>query len=429
MSLKLVITFLLTIAVSVFSQWTRLNTSGTVPSLANASAVYVPEQNSMLVFGGRTAAGISNGLWKLNLTTDQWTQLIPVNTPPASRYTQNAYYDTLLKRMIIWSGQGTELYNDVWSYNIITNSWQQLWPDGNTPGVPLKRYGTGSVFDPLTRNIYTFAGFTTSGRFEDTWTFHTDSMSWHERTNLPHPPKRCLHSACLINDQRKMIIYAGQDTGPLDDIWSLDMNTFSWQNLTPQFKPPGRFFYSMVYTGSGNIVVFGGLDTAERSDMWKFSLSNNSWEQVSQNSPSPAARWGHTAVYIPSTDKMIIFGGTGASAFNDTWQYSNAGTIGISKTSARVPDYFLLEQNYPNPFNPVTVIKFAVPYSQPDVNSSVILSIYDITGRKINTLADGKFSPGTYSVEFNGSALSSGVYICLMTTGNFSASKKMILAK
>jgi hypothetical protein len=127
-----------------------------------------------------------NELWSLNLVNNQWTKLNPSGNLPSARFTHNAYYDSLFNRMIIWSGQGTELYNDVWAYNISSNSWTLLWPDGNIAGVPLKRYGTASVFDPLTRMIYTHAGFTTSGRFEDTWTFQTDSMKWTERTNNPY---------------------------------------------------------------------------------------------------------------------------------------------------------------------------------------------------------------------------------------------------
>jgi len=412
--------------------WSEIFTGGPVPQLKNHSAVYDPASNTMVVFGGRFANGSnSNELWSLSFANNQWTKLNPAGLIPPPRYTHNSYFDSLNYRMIIWSGQGAELYNDVWAYNISSNTWTRMWQDGNIPGVPLKRYGTGSVFDPVTRNIVTFAGFTTSGRFEDTWTFHVDSLKWLERTNNPHPPKRCLHSACFVIDQRKMTIFGGQDTGPLNDTWSLDLSTFTWTELFPQTIPPNRFFYSFIYTGNGNLAMFGGLGTNPLGDMWKFSYYGNKYETVNQGTNPPAARWGQTAIYIPLSDKMVIFGGEGTANYNDTWQFTNVSTIGIKPTSQIVPQKFSLEQNYPNPFNPKTVISFSIgiPSGHLSVNSFTRLKIYDIIGREIETLINEQLKPGTYDVDFDGKDLSSGVYFYNLKAGNFSETKRMVLVK
>jgi hypothetical protein len=143
---------------SVNSQWQRLNTTGSVPHLKNASAIYEPSGNRMIVYGGRTATGISDELWSLNLTNNQWTRINPVGGPnPPARYTQNAYSDVNNNSMIIWSGQGDagNLMNDVWYFEFASNQWHMLWPDGNVGGAPLKRYGTASVYEPVTRRITT----------------------------------------------------------------------------------------------------------------------------------------------------------------------------------------------------------------------------------------------------------------------------------
>lgn len=89
------------------------------------------------------------------------------------------------------------------------------------------------------------------------------------------------------------------------------------------------------------------------------------------------------------------------------------------------PEKFALYQNYPNPFNPVTTIRYSVPE-----NSSVKLEIYDILGRKIQTLIDNEYKKtGEYEIKFNGQNLPSGVYIYRIITRNYSASKKMLLLK
>jgi hypothetical protein len=88
------------------------------------------------------------------------------------------------------------------------------------------------------------------------------------------------------------------------------------------------------------------------------------------------------------------------------------------------PEHFALLQNYPNPFNPKTVIS-----SQLSVASRVRLFVYDVLGRGVSVLADEYKTPGIYRIEFDGSDLCSGVYICRMTAGPFIKSIKMVLIK
>lgn len=80
--------------------------------------------------------------------------------------------------------------------------------------------------------------------------------------------------------------------------------------------------------------------------------------------------------------------------------------------------------NYPNPFNPVTKISFTLPG-----NSLVKLSVYSISGNKVETLINGKKGPGLHTVVFNGSALSSGVYIYKLQTKSKTIVKRMLLIK
>ncbi len=98
--------------------------------------------------------------------------------------------------------------------------------------------------------------------------------------------------------------------------------------------------------------------------------------------------------------------------------------IGISQNGTTVPLAYRLYQNYPNPFNPVTKIKFDLPE-----NSFVSISIYDIRGKHVETIADVNLNKGSYSFDFNGNHFSSGVYFYTLKAGNFTETKKMILVK
>ncbi|MCX6164547.1 MAG: T9SS type A sorting domain-containing protein [Ignavibacteriae bacterium] len=89
-----------------------------------------------------------------------------------------------------------------------------------------------------------------------------------------------------------------------------------------------------------------------------------------------------------------------------------------------MPAKFVLSQNYPNPFNPVTKINFSIPKSE-----LVTIKIYDILGKEVEVITNKVFSAGTYSIDYYGSKLSSGVYFYKLTSGDFSSTKKMMLIK
>ncbi|MBI2419460.1 MAG: phosphodiester glycosidase family protein [Ignavibacteriales bacterium] len=83
-----------------------------------------------------------------------------------------------------------------------------------------------------------------------------------------------------------------------------------------------------------------------------------------------------------------------------------------------------LSQNYPNPFNPRTTIRYSVPGS-----SFVQVRVFDILGRSVTTLVEREHQSGTYSVDFNASAIASGIYIYSLNAGGITVSKKMIVIK
>jgi len=118
------------------------------------------------------------------------------------------------------------------------------------------------------------------------------------------------------------------------------------------------------------------------------------------------------------------------SAGGDTG-YLRAWCVVISYTcpvggiqTVEIPNYYSLSQNYPNPFNPSTVIKFTMPKGD-----NVKLVVFDILGREVRTLVNEFRSSGVYEVNFDASALSSGVYFYRVETGDFSATKRMLLVK
>jgi hypothetical protein len=105
--------------------------------------------------------------------------------------------------------------------------------------------------------------------------------------------------------------------------------------------------------------------------------------------------------------------------FDGQFEYSN-----IIEVDAGLPKQFALEQNYPNPFNPTTTISYQLP-----VASQVSLKVYDVLGREVMTLVNGKQEAGVYNLSLNGATLSSGIYFYRLQSGNFVQTKKMMLVK
>jgi hypothetical protein len=134
--------------------------------------------------------------------------------------------------------------------------------------------------------------------------------------------------------------------------------------------------------------------TGEREGILTYSIYN---EDQSWNNPS---RWTHTWI-------------------GSLWE----PVVGIDDDEL-LPDVYSLSQNYPNPFNPTTLIKYSIQSA-----GFVSIKIFDVLGREVSTLVNQNQNPGEYTIQFNGSGLSSGIYFYQIESGSFHNVKKMMLVK
>ncbi len=82
---------------------------------------------------------------------------------------------------------------------------------------------------------------------------------------------------------------------------------------------------------------------------------------------------------------------------------------------------FKLDQNFPNPFNPITTINYSIGGGQ-----FVSIKVYDVLGNEVAKLVNEFKRRGNYTIEFDASKLSSGVYYYQLKAGEFIQTKKMI---
>ncbi len=132
-----------------------------------------------------------------------------------------------------------------------------------------------------------------------------------------------------------------------------------------------------------------------------------------------AAAVGHAAglPVAPDNDDLSLFGAV-ASGF--VFELGKA-----SRTDTNLPGRnYSLGENYPNPFNPNTVIPFTLDSAQ-----HVKLTVFDMRGRAVETLIDGRREAGAYTVPFQATGLASGTYMYELRTADGNSSRTMTLVK
>ncbi len=305
-------------------QWRELTpASGQKPEARrNGAAIHDPVANRVIVFGGSGESGLLNDAWAFSLENRTWTKLATTGGPPAPRFAFDAVYDPVGRQVVIYAGQGAGFFNDTWTLNLDTLEWRDVSPASNNAR-PKARYGSASIFDPVSRSLVQFAGFTSeSGRFQDTQSFSLATNAWADWTPAGNKPQvRCLLTAAFDRTNRRMIIYGGQRNGALDDIWSFDLASRAWTNLTPATRPAGRWFAASAVNRDGRFILFGGFTSGGNSDeTWSFDLQSSQWSRIQTNA-SPSPRNGMMSVYVEAEDRLLIIGGTGANGLlNDVWE-------------------------------------------------------------------------------------------------------------
>lgn len=104
-------------------------------------------------------------------------------------------------------------------------------------------------------------------------------------------------------------------------------------------------------------------------------------------------------------------------------------SVAINESGPVAPSEFVLSQNYPNPFNPTTTIEYKVANT-----GRVSLIVYDMLGRHIRTLVDGREQAGRMQTSWDGldergSPVAGGLYFCRMQAEEYSAVIKMVLVR
>ena len=153
-------------------------------------------------------------------------------------------------------------------------------------------------------------------------------------------------------------------------------------------------------------------------------LENSGWVKIGI---VPGSGTTTEKSYYRFTDGLKNVSLTGAIKYR-LKQIDFDGTVGYSQEievdAGKILSGYSISQNFPNPFNPVTTIDYQLP-----VSGFVVLRVYDIRGNEVNTLVKEYKPAGRYSINFDASSLSSGVYLYRLQAGLFNSTKKLVVLK
>ncbi|MEC9073392.1 MAG: kelch repeat-containing protein, partial [Myxococcota bacterium] len=273
-----------------------------------------PIGQQLVVYGGTVAVPelcsfptptFEDETWIYDTECNLWRQ---VDGPsPGGRNRHMTVYDSAEHRMILFGGRyrsgssgNYDLFNDLWAFDIASETWSQITAQGTAP---MARMVGALVYDPTGHRLILFGGNTSPSGMayaaqSDLWTFDLSTNTWQALSATGGGPSDRLFASAIWDDSRqRMILTGGADNTAFsntakyfDDLWVLDMSDVlpKWMRVDDPSSPhpDGRFWGTLVLDEvRDRYVLFGGHDDAElgnRNDLWAYDPSQASWELIQE---------------------------------------------------------------------------------------------------------------------------------------------------
>jgi hypothetical protein len=343
--------------------WKQASPSGTAPAARTGhSATYDSATDRMTIFGGTTGSTTLADAWVLTNAsgtggTPAWQKITTTGTAPSVSY-HSAAYSASKNELYVFAGESSQdklqANNHAFTLNGANGTTTgQKW----TLGGPPVRYSHSSFYDASTNSLFVFAGQHAVGavNFNDYWmesgVIGTTNIKWTTLTTSgTRPSPRWGHTGLYDSVNDRMMIFGGATGFPtpcVNAYYVLEHannqgGTPTWLTITPIGTAPAvRTRHMSAYDSNTNtLIIFGGWNCQSTyyNDVWVMQNANDlggqpTWTQLSPSGTAPSPRESSSAIYDPTTNSLIVFGGdAGSTPFGDMWILSNANGTGGTPT-------------------------------------------------------------------------------------------------
>ena len=268
-----------------------------------------------------------------------WTE-IESETSPEARWGHRMIYNN--QNLILFGGYTTSAKGDTWSYSTINKKWTQINVKGDieTSGDLFEAYSYSIASIPEKNKVFRFGGINDKyNKMDITWEYDLEEKEWKVFFTNGLPPAR-FNSAMVYKENDTIIMFGGElgEGNYSNDLWECDINTQEWSEIVIDDKstiPEARSGHTLNYIDDGKLILFGGItgNSTYTNDLWTYDTGNNKWsliniqsetetdEGTEANATKPTAREGHSSIYIPEKNKLIIFGGYNGEYLGDMWEF------------------------------------------------------------------------------------------------------------
>lgn len=282
-----------------------VNGSTTNAPSARSAHTAVWTGSSMLVWGGRVAAGayLSSGA-AYTPDSDTWATLSPIGAPSARAGHTAAWTGS---ELLIWGGSGAEQYVATGGrFNLSAQSWRSI----STNGAPDGR--SGHVAAWTGSRMLVWGGLNASGLLADGALYDPAANTWSTLGATTPPAPRMNATAVWTGD--RLLVWGGEgELGPLGSGAQLlfaDGSPAAWSPLSAAGAPSARSGHTAVWTGSRLLVWGGQSDGTPLGDGAAYDPATDTWQAL-PSAGAPAARFDHTALWTGS--EMLILDGANAA--------------------------------------------------------------------------------------------------------------------
>jgi hypothetical protein len=313
------------------NQWNETSSPDEINGRAYHSMVYDSQTGCVILFGGEAYNGdmyhsgrfvCFNDTWSFDVVNRTWTNKTSQNAP-SPRHSQSMCYDPATGLLIMFGGRNdTDIFQDTWTYNPVTNTWTQT----NPSVLPPARYGAAMAMNPSGGSVILFGGQGTTTMYNDTWSYNATTNTWKRASAESGPLPRCYPTMTCDSDAGRLFLFAGREQSGafMADYWAYDPVNNTWAMLGTPASPLPRVLPSIAYDRANRVgILFGGWfgGAYETNDTWAYDALNDNWTEMRPQSPPPI-RNGAAMCYDQARGTMVLFGGeTGQGPTNDTWTY------------------------------------------------------------------------------------------------------------